>query len=357
MNSTNFSWDHYIESLRKYGISSAVAHGIYLKEWQRPNRVYHGLVHLIDLLNAIDADFEDRMITSDEYDLYVAAAFVHDVVYIPAGKDNEDASIKMYLDTLQKNLVDNDMVNRLVSLVEATKYDTDKIDLGDRRIRQFLRYDLDTLCTDDIAKMVSKEELVFREFQFVDYKIYRESRSKMLGTLRKLVKMLEPTSLIDQYITYIHEKKRTIAIFPGSFNPMHLGHLDIINKAEKMFDKVIVAPGYNPNKQMVENYDGLKQKLNNQVEPFTGFLHDFVKSKIDAYTDIVVVKGMGRYVDFEDHKMQQRYIEDMYPNIKFAYIIPSQKVEHYASSAIRMIDSVQQMDKTSDVDHTKMYKF
>lgn len=347
MKITNFDWDKYIASFEKYGIKSPAAHGM-LKQWQHPMRVYHGLVHLIDMLEAIDKDFEDRKITQAQYDLFVTAALVHDVVYVPGGKDNEQASIEQYLLTVggkhpAHSLASYEKIDEVVKLVEATKYQVENIDLADDNVRRFLRYDLDTLCTDDIAKMVSKEELVFKEFQAVDYKLYREGRSKMLGTLSKLVKLLEPTSLIDQYIRYIHEKKRRIAIFPGSFNPLHLGHVNIINKAEEMFDKVIVAPGFNPSKAQASQatIDTLRTKLRNQIDPFPGFLHDYVKSKMDEYTDFVVIKGMGRHVDFEDHKMQQRYVEDMYPDIKFTYIIPDRKVEHYASSAVRMIDAVQ----------------
>ena len=41
---------------------------------------------------------------------------------------------------------------------------------------------------------------------------------------------------------------RTVAVYTGSFNPFHKGHLDILNKAKRMFDEVVIAVGHNPDK-------------------------------------------------------------------------------------------------------------
>lgn len=345
----NIDMDDYWNSFNKYGLTSVAVHALFLTEWKKPNRVYHGMVHLNDMLHSILTDKLDNTITEDQFDLFVTAALVHDVIYVPGAKDNEDKSIEFFLDKVDPS-TSKSKIDAVVKLVEATKYKRNEIDLDDQNVQWFLHYDLEVLCSMNVGDMMDKEELIFKEFQFVDYSDYRIGRTKILTELQPLIKEISPLSMIDHYIDCINRKKRNLAIFPGTFNPFHTGHANIVTKAEQIFDKVIIAPGINPDKSGNLLFVGDIRSLcpHNQIEPYTGFLHDFVNSKTDEYTSITVIKGMGRHYDFDDHKTQQRFIEDMDKNIKFAYIIPDREFDHISSSAIRSISKISEMKNKND---------
>lgn len=96
---------------------------------------------------------------------------------------------------------------------------------------------------------------------------------------------------------------RKIAIYPGSFDPVTNGHIDIIERGLKIFDKIIVAILRNPNKQFLftidERIEMLKKslkKINNvEIDTFEGLLVDYaVKRKSHA-----ILRGMRALSDFD----------------------------------------------------------
>jgi len=93
-----------------------------------------------------------------------------------------------------------------------------------------------------------------------------------------------------------------IAIYPGSFDPVTNGHLDVIKRSLKIFDKVIVAVGENPSKKTLftapERVKLIKEAtkgLNVEVEHFSGLLVNYAKrKKVDA-----IVRGLRAVSDFD----------------------------------------------------------
>lgn len=93
-----------------------------------------------------------------------------------------------------------------------------------------------------------------------------------------------------------------IAVCPGSFDPVTNGHLDIIQRAGRLFDKVIVLVIVNPDKTPVftreERVDMIQRSIdlpNVEVDSYCGLLADYVK-KVGA---AVIVKGLRAVTDFE----------------------------------------------------------
>lgn len=94
-----------------------------------------------------------------------------------------------------------------------------------------------------------------------------------------------------------------IAICPGSFDPVTLGHMDIIRRASKMFDKVIVAVLVNPSKQpsfsIRERIDLLREATQDiqgiEIVSFDGLLATYAKEK----KAVAIVKGLRAVSDFE----------------------------------------------------------
>ena len=93
-----------------------------------------------------------------------------------------------------------------------------------------------------------------------------------------------------------------LAIYPGSFDPVTNGHLDVLKRSLKMFDKVIVAIGENPQKKCLfsvkERIDMIKAStkgLNVEVEHFSGLMMDFAKKKRAT----AIVRGLRAVSDFD----------------------------------------------------------
>ena len=97
-----------------------------------------------------------------------------------------------------------------------------------------------------------------------------------------------------------------IAVYPGSFDPITKGHLDIIKRASKMFDKVIVAVVLNPSKHPMfsfeERRDLITQSIqsvpgldNIEVDAFEGLLVDYMHK----HNSKIIVKGLRFISDFE----------------------------------------------------------
>ncbi len=98
------------------------------------------------------------------------------------------------------------------------------------------------------------------------------------------------------------DKKKT-AIYPGSFDPLTNGHIDIIERALDIFDEVIVAVLHNPSKKslftMEERVDMIRQSFNGErsvvVDSFGGLLVDYAKIK----QAVAIIRGMRAISDFE----------------------------------------------------------
>ena len=128
-----------------------------------------------------------------------------------------------------------------------------------------------------------------------------------------------------------------VAIYPGSFNPWHKGHDDILDKALEVFDMVVVAQGINPLKSepkvIQTNYHGNRVT----VEKYNGLLKDY----IDANPQLkicAIVKGLRNTQDLEYEKVQQYYNEDLGIKLPVVYFISDRGLTHISSSAERALE-------------------
>ncbi len=150
---------------------------------------------------------------------------------------------------------------------------------------------------------------------------------------------------------------KTIALYPGSFNPFHIGHLNIVKKAERVFGKgnVIVAMGINPEKvdedgkeEYIEHMEyearKLSEKIGSEVITYSKFLHQLVEQyeKVSALKGdpctVVVIRGLRNGDDLDYEVNQMRFISDFKKDINVFYITCDKEFEHISSSAIRKIE-------------------
>ena len=134
------------------------------------------------------------------------------------------------------------------------------------------------------------------------------------------------------------------AVYPGSFDPVTFGHLDIINRASKMFDEVIVAVMCNSAKTPLFSLDervkmlqeSVKDLPNVRVESFSGLLIDYCKS-----ADIhIVIRGLRAITDFEyELQIAQTNKELSHNQVDTVFLTTSLKYSYLSSSVVKEIAS------------------
>jgi pantetheine-phosphate adenylyltransferase len=132
-----------------------------------------------------------------------------------------------------------------------------------------------------------------------------------------------------------------ICVYPGSFDPVTNGHIDIIQRAARMFDKVIVAVVANPNKQPAFTLEDraafLKRVLsdmdNVEVDSFSGLLIDYMHVKKAS----VIIRGLRAVSDFE-HEFQMALMnKKLDDNIETIFMMTSGQYSYLSSSMVKEV--------------------
>lgn len=138
--------------------------------------------------------------------------------------------------------------------------------------------------------------------------------------------------------------KKNIAIYPGTFDPITNGHLDIIDRAVKLFDEVIVGVAFNISKTPLftkeERRDLIKavtKKYKNvQVEMFNGLLVDFAKSQKAS----IILRGLRAISDFEYEFQMSLTNRKLAPDITTMFLMPNEKYTYLNSSLVRELSKL-----------------
>ena len=302
---------NYISNrLQKLGFADSV-----LKRYEEHQRFYHTTVHLLDVVQQLSKvqDFDDE--------LFLAAVY-HDAVYDPQANDNEEKSANLFLEEAKNTKLSKaqkDSINQLILDTKTHSPSNDKSQILIKADLHILEQPLD--------KLIEYELQIFKEYQFVDYKIYQPKRIEVLQSLNVNGKL---NALID----HVKYRKPLIGLFCGSFNPFHKGHYNVLQKAERIFDKVIISFGKNPDKKD-RTWDIPNSIKNRQLTEYNGLLTDHVESY--GY-DVVVVRGLRNSTDFQYEQNQYRYIQELMPQIKIINIFCDKEFEHISSSGIRTLE-------------------
>ena len=132
-----------------------------------------------------------------------------------------------------------------------------------------------------------------------------------------------------------------LAICPGSFDPITKGHVDIIHRAAKLFDKVIVLVLTNPNKKNTFSMDGrcqlIKKALgdvdNIEVDNYSGLLAEYAES-VGA---TAIVKGLRAMSDFEYEFQMALTNKKLYPGLETVFLTSSAENMYLSSSMVRQV--------------------
>ena len=132
-----------------------------------------------------------------------------------------------------------------------------------------------------------------------------------------------------------------VAIYPGSFDPLTSGHVDIIERGSKIFDAIIVAilvnaekvPLFTENERIAIIREVFKDYKNVQAETFNGLLVDYAQQK-DA---TVLVRGLRAVSDFEYEFQMALMNRHLAPGLETVFMMPDEKYTFVSSRLIKEV--------------------
>lgn len=131
------------------------------------------------------------------------------------------------------------------------------------------------------------------------------------------------------------------AVYPGTFDPITNGHYDLIQRAAKMFDRVIVAVASNPSKSpmfSLEERVNLIAKViahldNVEVTGFTGLLADFAKQQNAS----ILIRGLRAVRDFEYEFQLANMNRRLNPELESVFLTPSEENSFISSTLVKEV--------------------
>ena len=138
--------------------------------------------------------------------------------------------------------------------------------------------------------------------------------------------------------------KQIIAIYPGSFDPVTNGHLDLINRGCKLFDRLIIAVAQNPDKggalfcveERVEMLKAMTAQIENvTVDSFEGLLMNYcIEKNANA-----VLRGIRAVSDYEFELQMALMNRKIEPRVETVFMMPAEKYSYLSSRIVREIAS------------------
>ena len=132
-----------------------------------------------------------------------------------------------------------------------------------------------------------------------------------------------------------------LAVYPGSFDPLTKGHLDIIQRAARLFDAVIVAVSNNPSKKhtfsVSERIDMVEASIrdlpNVDVDTFSGLLVDYLRAKKSH----ILIRGV-RVVSDMDYEFQlASFNRRLYKDVETVFLMPDEQYTYLAASMVKEV--------------------
>ena len=132
-----------------------------------------------------------------------------------------------------------------------------------------------------------------------------------------------------------------VAVYPGSFDPITNGHIDVIKRASKVFDHLIVAVLVNDSKKSMftldERLDILKHSIDNldnvSFDSFSGLLVDYCKEKQLS----AIVRGLRAISDFEFELQMAQMNRQLYDETETVFFTTSEQYSYLSSSLVKEV--------------------
>lgn len=130
-----------------------------------------------------------------------------------------------------------------------------------------------------------------------------------------------------------------VAVYAGSFDPITLGHLDVVRRASRLFDRVVVAVAQRQDKKplftLQERVQLIRESVRGvpgvEVEGFSGLLVDFVRNRRAC----AVVRGLRAVMDFDYELQMAMTNRKLAADVETVFFVPSEKYFYLSSSLVR----------------------
>jgi pantetheine-phosphate adenylyltransferase len=305
-----------------------------LQDFDKYPRVYHSSDHIVDLFEKIGRDGHD---TDTERFLLITALF-HDYVYDPKSQVNEAKSAEVFKEWAHTLPMESRLntAEQNILMVYETIIDTKGHVPRTQFSETFCKYDLSGFA-DDAEGLVKNEMKIRKEYAWVDWDEYKVGKLKFLREYadtpipKKDTRILSGIQWLYNYVS--NEEAPNIGIYAGTFNPFHVGHKNILEQAEKIFDRVVIARGFNPEKPRGSWVVPEALKFH-QTETYNTSLAEYFTKK--SYNP-TLIRGLRNATDLQAEINQLRWLQAVKPDLKVVYLIADKEYDHISSSGIRSV--------------------
>lgn len=133
----------------------------------------------------------------------------------------------------------------------------------------------------------------------------------------------------------------SLAVYPGSFDPITKGHIDVLQRAAKLFDEVIIAVSANTSKKSFLPIDVrmelIRQSIvdikNVKIDSFSGLTVEYAKQK----GAIALIRGLRAVSDFEYEMQMAQMNKSLYPELETVFLVPKSKYNFISSSTVKEV--------------------
>lgn len=306
-----------LDEIEAYGINSNYILECYSEE----HRFYHTFSHIESIYTYMK---NDGVVNAE---LFLTLIF-HDIVYNPKRSDNEEKSAEVFINMC--NHLEDDLKKRVVNNILDTATHIPRSESS----KVFCMYDLKIL-VQPLCDLIKYENEIFLEYQFVDINTYRTKRVEVLENLSK-----NHNINLQHLIDYVKSRKYNIGVYAGSFNPLTLGHKNIFNKAEKIFNKVILLNGQNQDKEARERKEYKDFEFKEVVYLEFPLTTDYIKSIVFENVNVTLIRGLRNATDLQYEQNQLAFMKELYPELNVVYISCDKEFEHISSSAIKSLQKI-----------------
>lgn len=138
-----------------------------------------------------------------------------------------------------------------------------------------------------------------------------------------------------------------IGLYCGTFNPFHKGHLNIFHKAKKLFDKVVVCRGKNPDKHMIKaDFQDWEIPGVVHTHMYDGLTTELIKwFEQGGQNTVTLIRGIRNGNDYDYEMNQIEVMRDLYPELNVILIPCDREFAHISSSMIRSLQGLSCYDE------------
>lgn len=300
-----------------------------IDRYHEPHRYYHDIMH-VGFMNTMLMSHPWN-ISEHHWHLLRIAVDLHDAIYDPRKFNNEERSADL-VDKLCPQLTDEDrsIIKDLIHYTNPATYNYEVEESIRESVQVIRTLDLWNFIYDG-GRSISDGLKILKEYQSVPWGELVRKRNDFLRDLMSngILDIQLDNKILKHNIEFFQLYKPHIGIYAGSFNPFHIGHLSVLEQADKHFDQLIVAVPDGT------NVTELRRALPfHRIVVFTGPLTDLIKTfQCQDGGDVTLVRGIRDQNDLTYEKNLASIYRDMGLTCDIMYLMT--EYPHVSSTIIR----------------------